>query len=465
MRRNVLLFLLSLVAILGLAWRHYLAAEPRLAVARSAPVDQAAAARGYKLLLEKPFLPADLQQSTIDNAWKFWPEPARQQAAEGTAEQRRQLTFARYGLTPRPGDDSGKPLQYVVDGEGNWAMNCFACHGGQVAGRVVPGLPNSHYSLQTMTEETRLYKLAHNLDLTRMDIGSLGMPLGGSRGTTNSVMFGVVLMAFRDADLGIHPNRPVPKMIHHDMDAPPWWHFKRKRMLYIDGFVRKSHRALMPFIMVRQNGPEKFRAWEQDFRDIYAYIESIEAPRYPFAIDRQLAERGEQVFVRSCVECHGTYGDDPTWPERRIPIDRVGTDPVRLTALSREHRVAYRDSWLADYGKSEILINPGGYVAPPLDGIWASAPYLHNGSVPTLWHLLHSDQRPTIWRRTPEGYDQQRVGLEIETFEGSPPATTAREYREYFDTRFRGKSAAGHTFPDALSETEKQALLEYLKTL
>ena len=77
-------------------------------------------------------------------------------------------------------------------------------------------------------------------------------------------LFGVLLMAYRDADLTVHKSRPPPKMVHHDMDAPPWWHFKRKKMIYIDGFAEKGHRGLMQFMLVPQNGPEKFREWEAD---------------------------------------------------------------------------------------------------------------------------------------------------------------------------------------------------------
>ena len=87
--------------------------------------------RGYKLLVEKPYLPPDFDQEVFDSAWKHWPEPLRSQAEKATPEERRKLAFARYGLTPRP-DDPTKPLQYVVDASGNWTMNCFACHGGTI---------------------------------------------------------------------------------------------------------------------------------------------------------------------------------------------------------------------------------------------------------------------------------------------------------------------------------------------
>ena len=151
-----------------------------------------------------------------------------------------------------------------------------------------------------------------------------------------------------------------------------------------------------------------------------------------------------------------------------VAIDVIGTDRVRFDALSSQHRAAYGESWFAHFGKQDTLTKPAGYVAPPLDGIWASAPYFHNGSVPTLWHLLRPAERPAVWRRTSVvGYDQQKVGLEIETFDKLPAAAVEnhRLRREYFQTKAFGKSAAGHDFVEELSDEEKAAVLEYLKTL
>ncbi|MBL9125925.1 MAG: cytochrome c, partial [Planctomycetaceae bacterium] len=80
-------------------------------------------------------------------------------------------------------------------------------------------------------------------------------------------------------------------------------------------------------------------------------------------------------------------------------------------------------------------------------------------------HVLHSPERPKVWLRTEDGYDQAKVGLEVATFDSLDKKLEISEKRRYFDTSLAGKSAAGHTFPDALSEDEKQAVLEYLKTL
>ena len=438
---------------------------PSLGAEPEPPKGLTAVERGYWFLTQKAYLPPDFSQEIFDQTWKKWPEPLRSQAEKAKPEERRTMAFARYGLTPRP-DDPTRPLQYVVDQQGNWTMNCFACHGGKVAGKAWPGLPNSHFALATLTDDTRLIKLEQGKPLSRMDFGSLFVPLGATNGTTNAVNFGVALMAFRDKDLNFHGDRLPPKMVHHDLDAPAWWHFAKKEQLYIDGFAQKGHRALMQFMMVRSNGPEKFKEWENDFRDVFAYISSLKPPQYPYTIDRKLAARGETAFRRVCADCHGTYGREASYPERLVRIDEVKTDRVRLDSLSPAHRDSYGQSWFAEFGKKKYLDDPGGYVAPPLGGIWASAPYFHNGSVPTLWHVLHPQERPAVWQRTQDGYDQAKAGLEAKVFPAIPKEITSDwEKRTYFNTTLFGKSAAGHEFPDRLSEEEKQAVLEYLKTL
>lgn len=227
----------------------------------------------------------------------------------------------------------------------------------------------------------------------------------------------------------------------------------------------------MQFLASRENGPEKFREWENDFIHIEAYLDSLKSPSYPFVIDQQLVEQGRKVFNNTCADCHGTYGENgqgDDFPERIIPLAEIGTDPVRLKALSIQHRRNYEANWINEYGRrGKVIADPGGYLAPPLNGIWASAPYFHNGSVPTLWHVLHPNKRPVVWvRASPDGYDQKRVGLPIASLAELPAGITAdAQRRRYFDTHKQSKSAAGHDFPEALSVRERSAVLEYLKTL
>lgn len=420
---------------------------------------------GRDLLLNYSFLPRDFHQSIFDQLWKDWPEPLRSQAAKASPNERRKMAYDRFGISERP-DDSGKPLQYVVDNEGYWSMNCFACHGGKVEGKTIEGLPNAQLALETLYADIRRTKKRLKQPLSQMDVGSIAVPMGTTVGTSNAVIFGIALMSYRDKDLNLKPFRLPPKLVHHDMDSPAWWNVKHRERLYIDGFVERGHRALVPFVMDQRNSGKKMIGWEHDFKKIYAYILSLESPKYSGEIDRPLAEKGRVVFQNHCASCHGTYGKEPTYPSRIVPLKEIGTDPVRLSALSVEHRRGYHESWNANHGKDSTEFDPKGYQAPPLHGVWASAPYFHNGSVPTLWHVLNPKQRPTIWWRPDnDAYDHKKMGLAVESLEVLPKDLRGDVRRKYFDTSVAGKSAAGHDYPSRLSEQEKQQLLEYLKTL
>ena len=427
-----------------------------------------AEARGYRVLTETPVLSSDFNEQTFDQIWRSWPADLQAATKDLPKTQRREIAFDRYGLTSRPGDETDQPLQYVVSENGKWTMNCFACHGGLVDGQPYPGAPNNKIGLQTLTEEIRATKFRVGAALSRMDLGALLIPLGTTHGTTNAVVFGMGLMNQRDTELNYIPAAPR-QFVHHDMDAPPWWYFYKRERLYIDGFAEKGHRGLMQFMLIPENGPEFFREHEDDFRDVYEYISSLRPPRYTRKIDRRLADQGRVVFNEHCAECHGTYGDDWTYPNRRIPLELINTDPVRLQSLSMEGRSKYAHSWFAHAGEKDqqmTVVEPDGYVAPPLDGIWASAPYFHNGSVPTIRGVLRSEERPTLWRRTSDMINELDIGFVYEAVNAIPKSETdiARR-RHYFNTQVKGKSNRGHPFGDTLSEEELSKVLEYLKTL
>jgi hypothetical protein len=422
------------------------------------------AARGLERLRTEPYSPADFTVELFDRLWQVWPDELKRAAEAASPGERRRMALSRYGLVADPANPEGPPLNVVDDGKGGWAMNCLTCHQGKVAGRVIWGVGNSLFAFQTLMQDVSKARAAAG-DKRADSVGSF-IPLGLSNGTTNAQTFSVVLTALRDKDLNLLKTPNVPKFKNHDLDAPPYWNVKRKRNLYIDGFVPKTHRVIMQFALVPTNNADSFKQREDAFRDILAWIESLEAPRYPWAVDDALAAQGKVAFERVCSDCHGTYGPGGTYPEKRVPLEDLGTDSVRLEGMPAEHRRFYRDSWFGEYGKLDVVEQPNGYVAPPLDGIWASAPYFHNGSVPTLWHVLHPERRPAVWQRTEDGYDQQRVGLEITEFDKRPDeATQPEDKRRYFETRLSGKSAGGHLFPDDLTDDEKSAVLEYLKTL
>jgi hypothetical protein len=103
---------------------------------------------------------------------------------------------------------------------------------------------------------------------------------------------------------------------------------------------------------------------------------------------------------------------------------------------------------------------PFKYESRVLYGVWAAAPYLHNGSVPTLEDLLKpAAERPKSFKIGPE-YDPVKVGLAAEQ-----TATNYTLHTTGCDQRTSGDSNCGHEFGTSLSADDKKALLEYLKTL
>ena len=206
--------------------------------------------------------------------------------------------------------------------------------------------------------------------------------------------------------------------------------------------------------------------------DVLRFVHRLEPPRFPGHLDERLALEGAQVYADACLSCHGRYSQGIhdarllEHPNRMVAHDRMLTDSVRwATADPISLRAVERE---LGYGRHIEARSGGGYVAPDLSGVWATAPYLHNGSVPTLWHLLHEQDRPERFLVGGHELDYERVGIAgvdgpdgvYRYHDGYEPWATPTLY----DTRMPGRSNAGHGFGD-LSEAEKRALLEYMKVL
>ena len=174
------------------------------------------------------------------------------------------------------------------------------------------------------------------------------------------------------------------------------------------------------------------------------------------------------MFERTCSRCHGTYGNDWTYPNLVIALEVIGTDPELA-------RVAVEDAgrfirWFEQsfFGEGTRVEPAPGYIAPPLDGIWATAPYLHNGSVPTIDVLLSSSKRPKYWTRSFDStdYNEQVLGWSYTALKyGKEGAADWEERKQIYDSTLLGYSNQGHTFGDGLTDSERMAVLEYLKTL
>ncbi|PCJ65428.1 MAG: hypothetical protein COA73_02400 [Candidatus Hydrogenedentota bacterium] len=427
------------------------------------------AEKGLDILMNVPMATPVMKEKDLERLWMVWDAPSKLMAADATPEQRHDMIFDRYGWAERVNDTTGLPLGYLPDGKGNLVTNCFSCHGGEVGGVTIPGAGNAYIDLTTLATDIRklaVLDMGRDPDKVPDAMAPFKTPLSIHRGTTNAVVFASVFAGLRDPERGKLYTEHPEELLHHDMNPPAWWNYKKKEMIYADAFAPKTPRQLMPFAFSPFNSLEKFYSFEENFVHIQEYINKLEPPKYPFEIDSALAKKGQIAFDRVCSECHGTYGKNPTFPNKVIKIDKIGTDSRRLESIYLKDREATNAGWLQYFGEYPVLLESKGYLAQPLDGIWATAPYFHNGSVPTLYHLFNIDERPAVWKRSDNGYDNVRVGLEAESFDSVPETNTDRERRLYYDTSVVGSSNQGHTFPDdELDEDEKIAVLEYLKTL
>ena len=224
--------------------------------------------------------------------------------------------------------------------------------------------------------------------------------------------------------------------------------------------------------------------------------EELTSPPFPRELgvsDPAKWARGKQLFNTQCAQCHGTYedgklvkpepkaglpscmdlpelpkegpvthqilDDDPNWVGCGGPV-AIGTDSCRARAV--DPNFVFKLNALgatANVWSDTAFRSTGGYVCPPLDGIWARAPYLHNGSVPTLDALLSPAKRPEKFLRGNPTYDPEKGGFSTLAVAGRPMFE--------FDTTKDGNHNTGHDKPDQVVENEddRQAVIVYLLSL
>ena len=422
------------------------------------------AERGKKALVETSFIGPIWRAPAYDKVWKQWgikEKPADYQKA----------IRERYGLHPAPYDNGGMPMGirkasfFFI---GGFNIDCLACHGSSILGKSYIGLGNSSLDAQAIFSEFNAAEGRSN---------KLPFTFSNVRGTSEAGAFGVYLLGFRHPDLSMRlPPRNLD--LHDDMceDVPAWWLLKKKKTMYFTGGTdARSIRSKMQFMMTPLTTRADFEKHEPAFRDIDAYLRTLEAPKYPLPIDRELAAKGEKLFAKNCATCHGTYGEKWTYPNKIVALDDIGTDPKRFEGITDTYGHYYNETWFAKEKRGWFLDGYGsvaskGYQAPPLDGIWATAPYFHNGSAPTVYHVLKSSSRPKLFTRSYktelEDYDPVKLGWLITELDGEPdPQMPAYERRKIYDTRQPGRNNEGHTFGDDLEHEERMAVIEYLKTL
>ena len=410
--------------------------------------------------------------------------------------------YAAFGFIYEPGKELPIGVsRRNVQGLDRVFLNCAICHVGTVrdtpasAPRVIVGMPANGVDLQAF--EQFLFNCATDEDFTaarlvpeiarrvpeedwinRAALRFIGVSLMRDRMITLRDRF-----KFQAREPACGPGRvdtfnPPKVLLNFRMDLLPeaewvgncdlpsiWFQGKRKGMwLHWDGnnnSVEERNRsaafgtgALPPTL--DRAGLKRIADW--------LYTEAA-PPSYPYPIDSTLADKGKIVYGQYCADCHGLNGRDFSgkYVGQVTPIDRVRTDRHRLDSYTEE-LCANQNLLYAAYPAERFqhFRKTFGYANMPLDGTWLRAPYLHNGSVPTLRDLFEpAASRPKVFFRGNDVYDQKRVGF-VSEVEADPGRTYFR-----YDTSLPGNANVGHEgreFGTELLPEEKAGLIEYLKT-
>jgi mono/diheme cytochrome c family protein len=261
--------------------------------------------------------------------------------------------------------------------------------------------------------------------------------------------------------------QPIDETVGNS-DTMPLWNLKRQEgmALHWDGSNPNLKEAVLSSALAdgatRKWTDRDARKWDStdprnmsSLRRVQNYISEVQPPKYPFAVDEASARRGQAIFESECAACHAVGGSRTGTV---IPVDEIGTDRHRLDMWTPSSVAAYNAYGDGHDWKFSAFRKTDGYVSVPLDGLWLRAPYLHNGSVPSLADLLESpDRRPKQFWRGYDVYDQVNVG-----FVSSGPE--AQRQGTFYDTSKPGNGNAGHRYGTDLPAESKRALIEYLKT-
>ncbi|MGB0219963.1 MAG: hypothetical protein ACPGJF_11560 [Sinimarinibacterium flocculans] len=460
---------------------------------------------------------------------------------------------------------------------GNIGVNCHVCHSGKV------GDPDEGEGLGVVFGGSNSLSEFGQIDIDLGGSAVPGVPLplpvvvGKTRGTNNALALQIIVFLIAQDIRPLDPDFLGFALLTPNggsIDAPAWWNMGHRPVKFQDGFLAMDALRSDFGFYLPGPGPGGFDWVKQHVRAGDTYISSLKAPAWPQAVDTALAEQGAVLFHAkdlwaaelsnpmprpeagngSCASCHGAYApryvNDPAFLDTPalegiasyiVPRDLIGTDPARVDSDSeaaeqhgKDNFFAYPETINADPDldcstQNRAEIRQGrevGYLAPPLYGVWASAPYFHNGAVPTVWGVLQPADRPTIWRRvsTPtrpdqfgqvvmgydtrfaRAYDRERLGwkydvlacgdegttpyldcnpsnhpddpnlsLLLNLLSGSNPYTwyvgfgatrnEQLEDRKIYNTAMYGQGNQGHDFTAVLTDQERRALIEYLKTL
>lgn len=396
--------------------------------------------------------------------------------------------YARFGLIYERGHDRPIGTTYREKPIGLVSLNCAVCHTGTYRAsptsprQVVLGMPANRLQIQEYINFGRKVSRDERFNADTL-LDAIDERFPGRLNFAERLFYRYVVIprtvdGFKDLDKDyvwsdsrprFGPGRvdtfnPLKVLADFDIeedhtvgtvDFPSIWNqgVRRGMRLHWDG----NNRSLLErnISAARAVGATDDSLDIKQMNRIVNWVLDLPPPAFPRLVDRALARRGEAIYDQQCASCHDVGG---RLVGRVTPIAQIGTDRHRLDSFTPA--LAHQLDTEVGVGKPwrfRHFRKTHGYANLLLDGIWLRAPYLHNGSVPTLRALLFPAERPVVFYTGYDVYDWKDVG-----FVSKGPAARREGFR--YDTRLPGNGNAGHLYGTRLPAAERLALIEYLKT-
>jgi mono/diheme cytochrome c family protein len=471
--------------------------------------------------------------------------------------------------------------------DGSWSgvigLTCNGCHSSAIGNPADGSGPGALYGAGNSLADTGL--IGRDFGIAAHSLLAAFSLFGKNRGTNNASDVNLFYLVNQEGGLRIdqYTLGLLTSGSTASGDTPSWWNVGHRPVKFQDGIlpgdsVRTDLVFYMPFSGLFGKGDPDATAWMRTHdQDADNWLASLRSPAYQLPVNTALAEQGAILFHNknlwapelnnpvpapdggngSCASCHGAYSprfvndsaflDTPALEGIAayiVPKDVIGTDPARVDT-NNEAVQQYGTTSFLNYPETVGMVQDcgpqnraglrpsrqPGYLAPPLYGVWATAPYFHNGSVPDVWGVLKTSDRPPMWQRvsTParpdqmgkvvmgfdtdlrRAYDADRLGWKYTTpacgsgnetvpYLQCNPAdpevepvvqkllallygnligvwnlsnagvwkeTTPEQIdeRKTYNTHLYSQGNEGHAFTEVLTDDERKALIEYLKTL
>ncbi|MDP2309179.1 MAG: c-type cytochrome [Pseudomonadota bacterium] len=416
-----------------------------------------------------------------------------------------------------PGDAVGASLLQTEWGEG-LTFSCATCHASPLFGRTVVGLSNRRAranavfllagelvhnmppdAFQSLTDATAEERALYERTLD--NYGAVGAKEPEVLGLDTAVaQIGLSLgrraddpWATYSAEAETDPDFVELETFVADSKPAVWWSLKYKTRWLSDGSLVSGNPIVYNLLaneLGRGTDLHELSDWLATERttldELTVAVFATEPPKWTDffgtdGIDEAEARAGQVVFDANCASCHGEYekGWDAADADTLSAVDRLattrvvylaqtpvmdmGTDPQRAQGHGYVDRL---NQLQISLDAENVFVGQAGYVPPPLEGIWARYPYLHNNSVPTLCALLSPpEERPTVFYQGPADdpatdFDADCVGYPVGD---AIPVVWLEDEEARFDTTVPGLRNIGHE--QDLDATERAQVIAFLKTL